>query len=574
MNRYFGATIVILFLFSAMPFAQTTQKKISQQPEIDPFRISRGTTFSASTGNHGKIYTKKSDKKTTRNIVSRDFRDALNIIKQNHIDTNKSEYNELTKGAIESMLSTLDPHSNYFDAKEYSELLSDQRSEYFGIGATIANYEANGTYDTYVTATFPKSPAYRSGLRFGDKIISVNNIKMTGKSSLHVRNAVRGRKGTVVRMKIERANSGKVETLVIRRNRVAQPSITDAYLLRRNIGYIDLSSGFNYTTQEELNVAINELKKLGMNSLILDLRNNPGGILEQAVRVAEKFLPIGKTIVSQRGRFVIDNRKWSSKNRNPENFPLVVLVNDESASASEIVAGALQDYDRAMIVGEKTFGKGLVQSVLDLPHGAGLTLTTAKYFTPSGRSIQRDYSNGNLYDYFQHKVKLTQKQKRKNLRKTVSGRKVYGGDGITPDSIVKTSKLTTVQAKLIDPIFLFSRKLSSGNIKGLQTYKITKQVNYSYRIRSNEFPITKEVLRKFSSFVQNETTLKISSEQIEKEFDFISERIRYNLVSAKYGNITAQQVLLERDPQVLKAIQVLPRAKQLASLSQKYLNKN
>ena len=169
---------------------------------------------------------------------------------------------------------------------------------------------------------------------------------------------MRGKKGTIARLTIERAANGKLETVEIRRNRVPQPSIPDAYMIRQGIGYVDMSEGFNYTTLDELNVALTELHKQGMTSLILDLRENPGGILDQAVGVAEKFLPAGSTIVTQRGRFKIDSRIWTSKNPKPENLPLVVLVNEGSASASEIVAGAMQDYDRALIIGEKTFGKG------------------------------------------------------------------------------------------------------------------------------------------------------------------------------------------------------------------------
>ncbi len=572
MKRFSGFLLVYLFLFSGFSFGQEKQKSISQAPKTDPFQISRGKLFSASTSTEKSKKTPSTTSEANQYKITNDFKEALEIIKKNHVEGERADINELTKSSINGMLSTLDPHSNYFDATEYSELLSDQRSEYYGIGATIANYETNGKVETYVVATFPDSPAFQSGLRFGDKILAVDNEPTGGKDSLFVRDKVRGKIGTTVRLKVERADSGKIETVAIRRNRVAQPSIPDAYILRRNIGYVDLSSGFNYTTTDELNVALTELKKQGMNSLILDLRNNPGGILEQAVRVAEKFLPRGQTIVSQRGRFVIDNRRWTSKNRNPEHFPLVVLVDGESASASEIVAGALQDYDRALIVGEKTFGKGLVQSVLDLPYGAGLTLTTAKYYTPSGRSIQRDYSNGNLYDYYQHKINLTDEQKQNYSKKTISGRKVYGGDGITPDEIVKSPQITTFQNKLFDSIFFFSRKLSAGNIKGLENYKIPIQLNFGHRVTPDEFPITKEVFEAYKNFVKTETKLAATSEQLEAEENFIMERIRYNLVSARYGNVTAQQVLIENDPQIQKAVEELPRAKDLALSSRKFLS--
>ncbi len=569
MKHRFVFLTAFLFLSAVFSYAQEQPQQISQAPRVDPFSISRGKLFSASTpkSNLGNL---RNSPPIGQNKIVADFEEALDIIKKNHVDTQgKKAVDELTKAAISAMLSTLDPHSNYFDPEEYNELLSDQRSEYFGIGANIANYELNGKFETYITSTFPDSPAYLSGLRFGDKILMVGKEKMSGKTSLYVRDAVRGRKGTVAEIKVERADSGKIETVAIRRNRVAQPSLPDFYMLRRNIGYIDLSNGFNYTTNDELTAAIAELKKQGMNSLILDLRNNPGGILEQAVRVAEQFLPYGKTIVSQKGRLVIDNRKWTSRNKRPENFPLVVLVNDESASASEIVAGALQDYDRALIVGEKTFGKGLVQSVLDLPYGAGLTLTTARYFTPSGRSIQRNYSNGNLYDYYQHKISLTDDQRNDSVKKTVSGRKVYGGDGITPDALVESASITRLQNKMFDPIFLFTRKLAAGKVKGLENNRINGKIEFGHRIDSSEFAITPEIFQAFKEFIQTENGF--SNAQIDNESKFISERIRYNLITAKYGTTTAEQILVERNEQVLRAIQTLPQAKQLAFSSQKFL---
>jgi carboxyl-terminal processing protease len=462
------------------------------------------------------------------------------------------------------MLSTLDPHSNYFDASEFTELLSDQRSEYFGIGATIVNYELDGKYDTYVTSTFPNSPAFRKRLRFGDRIIAVDNKDVRGRSSYAVRNLVRGPVGSIVRLKIEREGVNSPFVVAVRRNRVPQPSIADAYLLSGKIGYIDLSSGFNYTTRREFDVALKALKTQGMSSLILDLRDNTGGILEQAVRVAEKFLPAGKTVVSQRGRFVVDNRRWKSRDRNPLHIPIVVLVNEETASASEIVAGALQDYDRAFIVGEQTFGKGLVQSVIDLPYGAGLTLTSAKYYTPSGRLIQRDYS-GSRYEYFQHGA-LRDGTARKSKR-TASGRIVYGGDGIRPDLVVKTPKLNGDQESLLDPIFHFTRKLAAGRVEGFESFKVFGQVDSPRIIGASDFLVSKELFDAFRKFVQKDKSFSFSARIFSKERGFISNRIRYNYVSSKYGNVTARQVLLQRDPQISTAVTNLPKARQLAGTS-------
>ncbi len=564
-------TFIFLLTFVPVAFPQGRQKNVSQLPEVEPFKITHGSSFSASvsqkinkTPNGGANY-------LSGNQIVEDFADALEIVKNNYVDQTEIDYNRITKTSITAMLRTLDPHSNYFDAADFQDLLSDQRSEYYGIGASIVNYKKDGAYDTFVTSVFQNSPAWRAGLRFGDKFISVNGEQISGRSSAYVRDKIRGQKGTVVRLSIERAATMKIENIEIKRNRVASPSIPDAYVLRSGIGYIDLSQGFNYTTIDELNVALADLKEQGMTSLILDLRGNPGGILDQAVKVAEKFLPAGSTIVTQRGRFKIDNRTWISENVSPENIPLILLVNENSASASEIVAGAMQDYDRALIIGEKTFGKGLVQSVINLPYQSGLTLTTAKYYTPSGRSIQRDYSDGSLYDYFNHKVSLSETNKNVPASRTITGRKVFGGDGILPDDVVKTPELSHNQINLLDPLFYFSRELVGGRIKGFENYKVGGQIKFGQRIRSGEFIISDELFTAFENFTVNNRQVPVKT--VESEKSFIKLRLRYNLATATYGNVAAAQVLIEDDPQIAKAVEALPRAGQLALSARKNMQK-
>ena len=545
------------FLFIFFVFQTANSQNVSQLPEVEPFKIKRGSSFSASVP-------RPKQNQTSREQLTLDFTEALAIIEKNHVGGKKIDYGELTKFSINSLLRALDPHSNYFDPTEFQDLLSDQRSEYSGIGATIANYQKNGKEETFVVSTFPDSPAQRAGLRFGDKITAVNYESVSGKSASYVRDLVRGKRGTVARLTVERAETRKADIVEIKRNRVPQPSIIDAYMLRENIGYIDLTSGFNYTTFEELEVAIRELRDQGINSLILDLRDNPGGILEQAVKVAEKFLPAGETILTQRGRFSIDNRVWKSGNKTPLNFPLVILVNKNSASASEIVAGALQDYDRALIIGEKTFGKGLVQSVINLPYNSGLTLTTAKYYTPSGRSIQRDYSDGNLYDYYNRKASLSENDRKKFIAKTFSGRTIYGGDGILPDETVNTPDLNKTQIELLDPIFFFSRELATGKISGFENYRVTLPFQYGKRIRMNEFNITNQLFESFKNFALQNKEWNFSRAEIESEKAFIKTRIRFHLATAAFGIVAANQVLIEDDVQVSRAVAALPRAQQLA----------
>ncbi len=558
MLRSFFSGLMYFAVLCPTVFSQT-ENSVSQIPKSEPFKITRGSSFSASTSAQTKTVANQIN-------ISRDFAEALEVIKNNYVEKKSVDYSELTKSSITAMLRSLDPHSNYFDSAEYQDLLDDQRSEYFGIGATIANYKENESYETFVVSTFPESPAARAGLHYGDKFVAVDGEKVSGKSSGYVRDKVRGKRGTIVRVTVERFDTRRLETVEIRRNRVASPSIPDAYLLRQNIGYVDLSEGFNYTTVDEFTAVLSELKAQGMTSLILDLRDNPGGILEQSVRIAEKFIPRGQTIVSQRGRFAIDNRVWKSDNRNPETFPLVVLVNGNSASASEIVAGALQDHDRALIVGENTFGKGLVQSVINLPYNSGLTLTTARYYTPSGRSIQRDYGNGSLYDYYNHKN--APDDIARPAAKTVTGRTIFGGNGIMPDELEKTPSINRFESELLDPIFLFSRNIVAGKVGKFENYRITAPVKFGQRIRAGNFPVSDEMFSAFKEFVKRNNK-NISANLLDKEKPYILERLRYCLATANFGIVASKQVLIESDPQISKAIVTLPRAQQLAQAAQK-----
>jgi carboxyl-terminal processing protease len=563
MKRVLIHSLIVLMSLNYSVFAQKNSESVSQLPTVEPFKISPGSSFSAGVTRQNLEFDTRSNG-SSQSSITEDFSEAINIIRKNHINGNDLDYNDLTKNSITSMLRTLDPHSNYFDSGEFQELLDDQNSEYYGIGATIVSYQRNGTYDTFVSSTFPDSAASKANLRFGDKFVSVNGENVMGKTSSYVRDKVRGPKGSTVRIQFERVGVNGLRSVDLARNRVPQPSIPDAYVFRSGIGYIDLSNGFNYTTLDELDAALADLHQQGATSLVLDLRDNPGGIVEQAVRVTEKFLDRGQTVLSQRGRFKIDNRIWKSRNRTEEILPLVVLVNEGSASASEIVAGALQDYDRAIIVGENTFGKGLVQSVLNLPYGSGLTLTTARYYTPSGRSIQRDYSNGNLYDYYNHNVNQSALNKNRQVATTAGGRKVFGGNGITPDEIVTAQTLTPEQNELLDSIFFFTSELVAGKIVGFENYKGSNRVSYGHRVRTNEVPVDDQLLDAFTSNILGGKENRFSKAQLENEKQFIKTRIRYNLVVANYGNVAANQVLIEDDMQVAKAVESLPRAQQLA----------
>lgn len=533
---------------------------------VEPFSIKRGSTFSAS-GGSASVDRDTSEKESSSRRIAADIIEAEAIIKNNYIGARNVTNNDLTKSALEGALLALDPHSTFYDAAEWRAMLDDQRSGYTGIGATIANFESRGVTETYVLATFPASPASRARLSYGDRIVAINGEKMTGLASDVVRDKIRGNTGTAFRLTVERAATNRVEILEIRRGRVAQPSIPDSYILRPGVGYISLSEGFNYTTAQEFDVAMRELKRQGMRALLLDLRNNPGGIVDQAVKIAERFLPAGTLILTQKGRTRIDNRVWKSTNVNADAMPLVVLVNSDTASASEIVAGAFQDDDRALIVGEKTFGKGLVQSVLDLPSGSGLTLTTARYLTPSGRSIQRDYSKLDLRDYYNHKSALTAIDKPFFEARTATNRKVYGGDGIQPDEEVKVPAITRTQARLIDPLFFFAREVAQGRILGTEHYR-AQQPTIGKRILAGEMQINETLVAAFNEFTLK-TFSGFTADDLQTNAAFIKLRLRYNLVTAAYGTTSADQILIEDDPQVARGLETLPRSAELARLAAK-----
>jgi len=501
--------------------------------------------------------------------VERDFEEALKVVQEQYIDGRKLNYNDAFKSSIIGMLRSLDPHSNYYDRDEFEELKTDQRSEYYGIGASIQNYVYGDQVDTYITATFYGSPAQRAQLRYGDRILEVDGVKMSGKASIEVRDKIRGPRGTVVKLTLERAADKRIQTLDIARDAVPQPSIPDAYMLKPGVGYIDMTRGFNYTTTDELLDQLTKLHARGMTSLVLDLRNNPGGFLDQAIHVAEVFLRNGQLILTQKGRNGFRDNTYESRNNSPDMTPLVILINENTASASEIVAGAMQDHDRAVIVGQTSFGKGLVQSIIPLEYGAGLTLTSAKYYTPSGRLIQRDYSNGGFYDYYTHGAGVgrpTEPAKPAGPEsKTDTGRAVYGGGGISPDESVSARTTNLTQRRLLSPMFAFSREFVNGRIRGFETNRAAR-IDFEHELEPSELRITDAIFKAYRDFVSSDPNYKTTAAVVDRYRPFVEMELRFNLVTAAYGRVMGDRVFITTDdPQVSKAVDVVPKARDLAS---------
>src|SRR5437016_998504 len=378
----------------------------------------------------------------------RNFSTVYDLVEQNYaepVNPDKAIYN----GAIPGMLHVLDPHSNFFDPKSYSAMREEQQGKYSGVGMQIAPRNNK----VIVLAPFAGTPAYRAGIRPGDVIIAVDGKPTDNMNTGEVADLLKGPKGTNVHISILREGADKPLEFNVVRAEIPRFSVDLKFEIRPGIGYMHVS-GFNETTEHEVEQALEKFGEL--KGLILDLRGNPGGLLNEGVGVADKFLKKGQVIVSHHGRSSPEKIYRAAHGNNGREYPLVVLVNRGTASAAEIVSGAIQDHDRGLIAGETTFGKGLVQTVYPLSENTGLALTTAKYYTPSGRLIQRDYNGVSLYDYYYNREQEENSNAGKEVKLTDSGRTVYGSGGITPDIKLEPVKTAGLEASLLQKYAFFN----------------------------------------------------------------------------------------------------------------------
>ncbi|MBS1810789.1 MAG: S41 family peptidase [Acidobacteria bacterium] len=495
------------------------------------------------------------------NQLVKAFTEGSQLIEDNYAIDRDQEM--LTKAAVLGMLHVLDPHSSFFDRRAFNEMQEEQSSRFYGIGVTINRRNDK----TCVLGVVKGMPAERAGMKYGDIIVEVDGKPTKGWSQAEVLNHVRGERGTEVEIAVERVGEPVPVKFRIVRDEVPYPSVRNHFMVRPGIGFIALTNGFNKKTSEELQDAMTTLKKQGMNSLVLDLRQNPGGLLKQAIEVSEIFLPRSVEVVSVRGREGrVRSQVYKSENGDPESLPLVILINGNTASASEIVAGAIQDKDRGLIVGEDSFGKGLVQTVFPLPGGTGLTLTTAKYYTPSGRCIQRDYSGGSLYDYYWARRNgdpqaTPSPTPDTDAVFTPTGRKLHGGGGITPDIVIKGS---LENYAMRDACFEFARLLAGGALPGFDEYKVAK-VEFGYRLRGTEFQISDGVVTAFRNFLREHNDLGISEALLNSHLEYARRRIRAELITAAYGIEAEEQFLLDSDPQAMQAVEAIPKAERLTA---------
>lgn len=498
----------------------------------------------------------------TAERVETEYNEAVDLIDKNYVGA--IDHEKVSDRSIQGMLWTLDPHSSFFTRDEFRKLNEEQASQFYGIGVSILQH----TGGVYVQSVIPNTPAERAGLRYGDRILTVDGKDAKDWTVSEVSKNVRGEKGTAVDLTIERAGSNATINYEITRGGVPLPSVRNYFMLPNGTGYVGLTGGFQETTAEELDTAIADLKKQGMKNLVLDLRGNPGGLLPQAVEVASRFIPGGQTIVSVKGRsrYAASQDLKATEGKN-QDVPLVVMINSGSASASEIVAGAIQDYGRGLIVGTNSFGKGLVQRIFPLSYGTGLTLTTARYYTPFGRSLQRDYSNGSIYDYYTHGEDLdgTEEAGPKPTGSpvtTANGRILYGGLGIQPDVTISPAPFSQLRSRISEAAFFFVRQLVVGRISGLENYKVDHQ-SFKVALQANDVPVTDKLFEGFGSFVSTNSELGLTTENVSSQADFARVRLREELATANFSNEAGVQVLLENDPQIFKALDAMADAKKL-----------
>jgi carboxyl-terminal processing protease len=495
------------------------------------------------------------------------FTAALSAIESNYVE--KVEPDRLIYGAVRGMLGTLDPHSSFFDPREYAQMRERQEGRYYGLGISIS------TIDSYITAqsVFEGSPASKKGIRRGDVIFRIEGEETKGWSTQQAQSKLRGPKGTSVKIEIKRRGYVDPIPLEVTRDEVYIPTVPAYFMIDATTGYIR-HKDWGENTDRDIRRALQELSAQGMKRLVYDIRTNPGGPLDQAIKVSNEFLPRGRMIVYTKGRIPnsdVDYR--ATEDSDYTNLPMVVITNRSSASASEIFAGALQDHDRALIVGETTFGKALVQSVYRISGGAGLALTTAHYYTPSGRLIQRPWDE--TFDEYLAYTSKDQDSNRQHspsdLKRTSAGRPVYSGGGVEPDKFLGGLPSPTEGIGFHPGAF------------GLMLYHTARFENYAVKYMasgdarvaqratgrvevSRNFTVTDAMVADFKEYLKGERII-VDDAAFQKDLDFIKAMIRFRIDETVFGFADAQKHLVEVDPQAQLAVNQLAEAQSLLLLS-------
>jgi carboxyl-terminal processing protease len=490
------------------------------------------------------------------------FTAALAAVESQYVG--KVESDRLVYSAINGMLQTLDPHSSFLDPRSYAAMRERQEGRYYGLGISIQAIDG----DIHVGNVFEGSPAFKRGLRRGDIISKIEGEDAKGWTSDKAVSRLKGPKGTSVNISIKRRGFESLIDLTVERDEVNIPTLQGAFLLDDRTGYVRLRD-FSEVTDRDLGRVLKDLQAKGMKQLLLDLRDNPGGPLDQAIRVSNRFLPRGDMIVYTRGRIRNSDQDYrASEDATLSELPVVVLVNRNSASASEIVSGALQDHDRALVVGETTFGKALVQSVYRISEGAGLALTTARYYTPSGRLIQRPW-DGSFDEYLTYTYRdqeTSKEHKAGDLKYTDSGRKVFAGGGVEPDRY------------FAGPIEGFNPTRFGRSIYARQTFADFAQrfaaegdtrITGSKEVKlvARNFVVDDAMVEDFKKFLVDDVRVKIDQEAWNKDLAFIRAMIRYDIDLVVFSIEDARRHLVADDPQAQFARSQFGEAERLTRLT-------
>ncbi|HXZ12851.1 MAG TPA: S41 family peptidase [Candidatus Sulfotelmatobacter sp.] len=483
------------------------------------------------------------------------FTRVLSIVERNYadpVDVDKAIYD----GAIPGMLRVLDPHSNFFDPRQYSLFKEEQQGKYYGVGMIVQARESQ----TVVLAPFVGSPAYKAGIRPGDVIIKVNDKPCEGLTTVEVADMLKGPKGTTVHISLGREGWEKPIEVSVVRDEIPRPGVEYYTMVKPGIGYVRVST-FNETTDSDLSDALKRLDVSKLDGLIIDLRNNGGGLLNQAVGMADMFLDKNELVVSHRGRSSPERRYFALRGNQGVAVPLVVLVNGQSASASEIVSGAIQDHDRGLIVGETSFGKGLVQTQYPLSEDTALLLTTARYYTPSGRLIQRDYKNISLYDYHYN----PKPPRAPEVKLTDSGRQVFGEGGITPDDIVAAPKLNDFQQTLLRRGVFYPYQVSQQGVGDFTRFFLASKPEVTH-----DFTPDDAVISQFRHYLDQQH-IKFTEPDLQDNLNWLKWRIKREVFTSVFGQNDGYRVELQDDAQVQKGIELIPQAKALYQNARKIL---
>ncbi len=459
-------------------------------------------------------------------------------------------YRDLVYSSVNGMLRSLDPHTSFLSPEAYEGMREKQQTSFYGLGILVGVRNGQLT----VISPLDGSPASRMGIQAGDVISTIEGEATDAMTIDEAIQKLKGPKGTQVKITIVRRGLPEAIAMSVTRAEIPQTTVRQAYMVSPTTGYILLTE-FSRGTGREMADAIAKLKAQGMKQLLVDLRNNGGGLLDQAIEVADQFLPEDSTIVETRGRTCDSFQSYQASGKYPElGVPVVVLVNEGTASAAEILSGAIQDHDRGLVVGAPSWGKGLVQTVYNLSYGAGLALTTAKYYTPSGRLIQRDYTS--YFDYYTHadagSPEVTGKAvDPSQIFETDLGRKVYGGGGITPDVLVQEDELLPFEQ------FLLARN-------AYLNFAIDYTSRHKSQIKGTSWKPGPELIQEFRDWVVKEKIA--SAQEIDEALakndvrDYSQLQVRAEVMNALFGQEARHRVLTEGDKQLQQALNLFDKA--------------